>query len=337
MSGQMETTNENQDGQVEIDSWAAAFAALDKKDQEDSQAAADPAVGGGDGGEQGVRPDTDTQGTDGNPGPDNAEDADGAGDAQDAGGLGAATGEDGVENGEPDGDLLGVTDEDIESYRAGLVEEVRDKAIGDVAAEFVKRGIRHTNGRLGATIEDEDICKRDDDGVPHFFNPDTGREFTGDNPRRQAQEWVEDYNKELATAFNQACEKYEAKLLEGEQPGLKVLEFAPKYDKLDPIRKGMLDNVIEDYEITDNSGSVVGYSCDLDKALAMVDRQVAMIQNYAKQNTAAKLTSTGPALDMKNSAGAATKSGEKPDFKSLAEAMEWEQDQLLEKMRKKGN
>lgn len=197
---------------------------------------------------------------------------------------------------------------------------------------MIKRGIRNTNGKLGATIDDEDICKRDSDGIPRFFNPDTGREFTGDNPRRQAQEWVEDYNKELAEVFDKVCNDVASKMMEEEAVSLQVIEFASKYDALDPVRRGMLESIIEDYEVTDDKGDLVGYSIDLDKALAIVERQVGMIRGYASQH-ASKPESTSPALDMPSHAGQGPAG--KPKFNNLAEAMEWEQDQLLSKM--KGN
>ena len=103
------------------------------------------------------------------------------------------------------------------------------------------------------------------------------------------------------------------------------------------IRKGMFDNVIEDYEIHDNTGKLVGYSCDLDKALALVERQITMIQNYAKQHqpqpSQQQQTAHGPALDMKTSSGA-VQTGDRPAPKSLAEAMERLQDAELEKFKR---
>lgn len=98
----------------------------------------------------------------------------------------------------------------------------------------------------------------------------------------------------------------------------------------------MFDNVIEDYEVKDANGNVVGYSCDLDKALALVDRQIAMIQNYAKsrqQTQQPQQQPTGPALDMKTTGGTVDP-GEQAAPKSLAEAMEIIQNKQLEKMRR---
>jgi hypothetical protein len=98
----------------------------------------------------------------------------------------------------------------------------------------------------------------------------------------------------------------------------------------------MLEALIEDYEVYDAAGAHIGYSCDLNTALAQVNKQVASIKASQTPNPAGAPTvvvPTGPALDMPNSGSGV--SGERPEFKSLPEAMEWEQDQQLAKMRKK--
>ena len=327
MDGQTSGTTEAMDSQAQVDPWIAAFAALEPKGEEASadnagddgdQAAADTGAAGG---QQGVS--------------DNDEAADGGASEDDAGGLGSDAGGSDESDGNAFSEMFGITEESLQQFEQELDASIRDQAISEVAQEFIKRGVRNVNGKLGATLDDPDICKRDDDGVPHFYNPETGQEFRGDNPRRQAQEWVDDYNKELARVFNNTCEQYENHLREQEAPKVAVRKFAPKYNKLDDIRRGMLDNVIEDYEIRDNNGDLIGYSCDIDKALAMVERQITMIQNYAKQAQPKQeqQQSSGPALDMKTSSGAIS-SGEQAPPRSLAEAMEREQDKILERMRK---
>lgn len=216
-----------------------------------------------------------------------------------------------------------------------MMADIRERTINDVVQAYIKQGARHVDGKLGATINDPDVCKRDRDGVPRFYNPETGREFTGDNPRRQAQEWVEDYNKELAAAFNRTCAEYSKRLLDQEGGRLAVIEFAPKYKALDPVRRSMFDSIIEDYEVEDGDGNVIGYSCDLDKALAAVNRQVSVIKSrFANQQTAPKAAPSGPVLDTPNSAGSKPGESNKPEFKSLAEAMEWEQDQIIARRKK---
>lgn len=331
MDGQTSGTNENLENQVEVDPWVAAFAALEPKSEEGSE---EPAGSGADG-DNGSGPDSAELG--GNRIPGGAEGDDGIGSEASAGGLGDLPGEGDRENETAFGDVESVTNEDIAKYEQDLDEEIEKRVINEVAEQFVKRGIRNRNGVLGATLDDSDICKRDEDGVPHFFNPETGQEFRGDNPRRQAQEWVDDYNKELARVYNNTCEQYKSHLKKEAAPQLAVVKFKPKYDKLDDIRRGMFDNVIEDYEIYDNNGKLVGYSCDLDKALALVERQITMIQNYAKQHqpqpSQPRQAAHGPALDMKTSSGA-VQSGGRPAPKSLAEAMERLQDAELDKIRR---
>lgn len=311
--------------QVEVDPWTAAFEALNKRQEGNS--------GEDDHTETTVESENNTRELDGNGvGSDNADGIDDQnmegvdGGQDDTGDLPSG------QSGDSDS-VLAIDDEEISRYRESIHDEIRDRVIGEIADEFVKRNILNNNGKLGASLDNPLICKYDDDKMPHFYNPETGREFTGDNPRRQAQEWCEDYNREVAKAFNNACRQYEEQLMEQEEPSIRVLEFASKYDKLDPIRQRMFDNVVENYEIEDDDGNVIGYTCDLDMALSLVDKNVRTIQEYAMENKAKVNEKTGPELDMKNSSGAVQSTG-KPEFKSVAEAMEWQQDQLLESMRK---
>ena len=316
---------ENKDQQASADPWAAAFAALDKEEKGTAETApVPPAQPDGDDG-------ADSKGDDLGEGAAGSEGPDGNEPAADAGGPGDLGGADGGSDAGAYEDLFRFSEEEIKDYKDTLQKNIEQQTLRDVAQAYISKGARNTNGRLGATIDDADICKRDRDGVPRFYNPETGREFTGDNPRRQAQEWVDDYNRQLAQQFNQTCRGYAAKLMEEQGVGLKVIEFAPKYEKLDPVRKAMFESIIEDYEIHDKDGDLVGYSCDLDKALAAVNRQVKTMQSrFHKQEQAAP---SGPVLDTKSTS--APGSDKVPEFKSLAEAMEWQQTQLLNKRKAK--
>ena len=239
---------ENLENQTQVDPWEAAFAALDQRLQGNPETIASTGESNENGSGAGAG---DTDGQQGLS--DQADGGNGSVDQGDLGGFDSDSGGIGDEDFQPGEDLFsGVGVEDIEKYRSELEERVRNQAIDEIAKEFVKRGIRNNKGILGATMDDKDICKRDEDGVPHFYNPETGQEFRGDNPRRQAQEWVDDYNKELARVFNNACADYEKHLMDEAAPSLAVIEFAPKYKKLDDIRRGMFDDVISDYEVKDS-------------------------------------------------------------------------------------
>lgn len=316
---------ENKNQQDPIDPWAQAFAALDAEEKGDSETTpAQPAQPVDDNGED---PKADDLGGSAAA----AESGDGNEPSPDAGGPSDFGGADGGSDARAYEDLFRFSEEEIKDYKDSLQKSIEQQTLRDVAQAYIGKGARNTNGRLGATINDADICKRDRDGVPRFYNPETGREFSGDNPRRQAQEWVDDYNRQLAAQFNETCRSYAAKLMEEQGVGLKVIEFAPKYEKLDPVRKAMFESIIEDYEIHDKDGDLVGYSCDLDKALAAVNRQVKTMQSrFHKQEPAAP---SGPVLDTKSTS--APGSDKMPEFKSLAEAMEWQQTQLLNKRKAK--
>ena len=321
MAGNTEEEMAAQMEQAPSDPWAAAFAALDQADEV-------PAEGAAGGAGDGDVPDTAE--------PDEGEGAaapeagDGGSSEDVAGGPGDTGGADGGEDEDLDWIGVDLTEDEIKQQRESFLDDIRERTITDVTKAYIKQGVRNTNGRLGATLNDPDICKRDRDGVPRFYNPETGREFTGDNPRRQAQEWVDDYNRELADAFNRTCTDYSKKLMDKEGGRLAIIEFAPKYKQLDPVRRSMFESIIEDYEVTDDSGNIVAYSCDLDKALAAVNRQVKVIQErFANQQRKAPAAPTGPVLDTPSTGSQPADGSGKPQFKSLAEAMEWEQDQLL--------
>ena len=327
MAGQIQETSEDKVEQVPTDPWAMAFAAIGKEDEAAAEAASDT---GGHGDEV---PMSDTDKADDGEGATSPEQDDGSGAAMPVGGPGDLGGIDSQEDEGLDWDGIDLSEKEIEDYRKSFENDIRERTITDVAQAYIKEGARHQGNQLGASINDPDVCKRDRDGVPRFYNPETGREFTGDNPRRQAQEWVDDYNKELANAFNKTCQDYAQKLMDQEGGRLAIIEFAPKYKSLDPVRRSMFESIIEDYEVTDNQGNVVAYSCDLDKALAAVNRQVRVIQQrFSKQQAAAKPEPSGPALDIP-STGGGKQGNAKPQFKSIEEAMEWEQDQILARMR----
>lgn len=321
---ELQQGTEDQGTQSEVDPWAAAFAALDKKNAENSEA--DANVNGSTNGQAA------SQTNDGEVS-DNAQAGDGEGLQEESGGSDNSDGDASAQSQADYSDEYAVSEEEIEDYKSQLTEDIEDRTINDVAAAYIKQGVFHDNGRLGASIDMPAICKKDKDGVPHFFNPETRREFTGDNPRKQAQEWVDEYNKDLAEAFNATCTEYSQKLLSENDASLKVFEFADKYNKLDPARQAMFDSIVENYEITDDDGDVIGYSCDLDKALTIVNNQVSIIQSRFGKRQDGESNSSGPALDMPNASTSQNDGSTRPQINSLQDAMLYQQNKLLEKQR----
>ncbi len=190
--------------------------------------------------------------------------------------------------------------------------------------------IRQSNGQLGATINDPDIYRVDPQtGAAAFYNPDTGKPFTGDNPRAQAKQWVDAYNEELRDTFNRLAGQRQQEIQQEMAPVIELLKFTPKYEKLDPVRQQMFDALIEGYEVYDKAGEHIGYSVDLEQVLTTVNKQVAAVQ--ASRQTPPPQP-TGPALDMPTMDSPAGSSG-KP-INSIADAMEALQDQQLSKLKK---
>ena len=229
----------------------------------------------------------------------------------------------------------GTVEETIKQYTS----EIEERAISEVAQMFLDRVddqgrklIRQNNGLLGATINDPDIYRVDPNtGVATFYNPDTQRPFSGDNPRAQAKAWVEAYNEDLRDTFNRVAEQRSQELSKEAAPVIELLRFTPTYEKLDPVRKQMFDALIEGYEVYDSENNHIGYSVDLNAALNQVNRQVAALQ--ANRERIQQKPPTGPAVDMPVSGSGNASMGK--EIKSIAEAMEALQDAQLEKLNKR--
>lgn len=328
MNGIDEKLDAKKDEAPAIDSWEAAFAALEqrnKKEPEETPAGRD---GQPDAGES--RQAEGTSGSDAEPVVEGQSD-DAQLDGTDAGGSGAADGAAGETVSEFD-----YSAEEVNETISSIESSIEDQAVSDVANAMKASGkIRVTrDGKLGASINDPDIYTKDEDGVPTYINPETGRPFTGDNPRAQAKQWVDDYNAELEQAFNKIAKQRIDELKKENEPIVHTLKFAETYKKLNDVQRDMLDSLIEDYEVKDEDGNAIGYSCDLDKALAQVNRQIAKLTERGKalHPKQEKPAPTEPSLDMPQSTGSSE--NKPPQFKSLAEAMSWSQDQMLKKGRK---
>lgn len=325
MNGIDEKLDAKKDEAPAIDSWEAAFAALEQRNKKESEETPADRDGQPDAGESGQA--EGTSGSDAEPMAQGQSD-DAQLDDTDAGGSSAVDGAAGETVSEFD-----YSAEEVNETISSIESSIEDQAVSDVANAMKASGkIRVTrDGKLGASINDPDIYTKDEDGVPTYINPETGRPFTGDNPRAQAKQWVDDYNAELEQAFNKIAKQRIDELKKENEPIVRTLKFAETYKKLNDVQRDMLDSLIEDCEVKDEEGNAIGYSCDLDKALAQVNRQIAKLTERGKalHPKQEKPAPTEPALDMPQSTGSSE--NKPPQFKSLAEAMSWSQDQMLKK------
>ena len=323
MNGIDEKLDAKKDEAPAIDSWEAAFAALEQRNKKEPEETPADRDGQPDAGEPGQA--EDTSGSDAEPMAQGQSD-DAQLDGTDTGGSSAVDGAAGETVSEFD-----YSAEEVNETISSIESSIEDQAVSDVANAMKASGkIRVTrDGKLGASINDPDIYTNDEDGVPTYINPETGRPFTGDNPRAQAKQWVDDYNAELEQAFNKIAKQRIDELKKENEPIVRTLKFAETYKKLNDVQRDMLDSLIEDYEVRDEDGNAIGYSCDLDKALAQVNRQISKLTERGKalHHKQEKPARTEPALDMPQSTGSSE--NKPPQFKSLAEAMAWSQDQQL--------
>lgn len=323
MNGIDEKLDAKKDETPAIDSWEAAFAALEQRNKKEPEETPANRDGQPDAGESGQA--EGTSGSDAEPVAEGQSD-DAQLDGTDVGGGSAADGAAGETVSEFD-----FSAEEVNETISSIESSIEDQAVSDVANAMKASGkIRVTrDGKLGASINDPDIYTKDEDGVPTYINPETGRPFTGDNPRAQAKQWVDDYNAELEQAFNKIAKQRIDELKKENEPIVRTLKFAETYKKLNDVQRDMLDSLIEDYEVKDEDGNAIGYSCDLDKALDQVNRQISKLTERGKalHPKQEKPAPTEPALDMPQSTGSSE--NKPPQFKSLAEAMEWSQNQQL--------
>lgn len=328
MNGIDEKLDAKKDEAPAIDSWEAAFAALEQRNKKEPEETPADRDGQSDAGESGQA--EGISGSDAEPMAEGQSD-DAQLDDTNAGGSGAADGAAGETVSEFD-----YSAEEVNETISSIESSIEDQAVSDVANAMKASGkIRVTrDGKLGASINDPDIYTKDEDGVPTYINPETGRPFTGDNPRAQAKQWVDDYNAELEQAFNKIAKQRIDELKKENEPIVRTLKFAETYKKLNDVQRDMLDSLIEDYEVKDEDGNAIGYSCDLDKALAQVNRQISKLTERGKalHPKQEKPAPTEPTLDMPQSTGSSE--NKPPQFKSLEEAMSWSQDQMLKKGRK---
>lgn len=321
--------NPNQDAPV--DPWAEAFAAVEREKQEN--APGDVVDSAGDGQAEPARPD--------------APSAEGLGASEEGqpaqGDLDVGTGDGGGEPAlvsEVDSDnSSGYSEDEINAQIEGWESSIQEQAIQEVAQAMLEKGVKNTNGVLGASINDPDIRKVNADGTVSYYNPETGNQFTGDNPKSQARQWVNEYNDDLKETFNKVVSKRMGQLQETIRPQVEFAKFIPTYEKLDPIRREMFESIVEDYEVRDTQGQHIGYSIDLNIALKQVNRQIERIQasqahtsGGASSESLVPPAPSSPAADMP--AGAGSQSSPRVP-KSQAEAMEMEQDKILAQLRAK--
>lgn len=176
-----------------------------------------------------------------------------------------------------------------------IVDQLNKQAVAQARRQFQKDGIRE--------FTMDDVYERTQDGRVIYHNPDDpNRPFSS---RMEAQQWIDSFNKQVQTALIQTATQIRDKNAKAAMPALKLLQFAPVYDVMDPAIREVFDDLISDYEVKNRAGKVVGYNCDLEKMAMKASRLAKKYNNSPrKQSTNAKIgkqkARKSPALDAKS-------------------------------------
>lgn len=196
-----------------------------------------------------------------------------------------------------------------------VATEITRASRQQAAKEFADNGIRHFTMK--------DLYRRDDSGNVTFVNPDDrSRPFSS---RMEAQQWIDSINKEIDNEMRKRSVEISKGIQKAAAPALRLLKFAPTYDAMPDETKRMFDDLIEDYEVKNSKGKVVGYNCDLDKMARKAER-IAAKYNHTSQSRddSGKVRKSGPrkspALDTRtHGTSSGSKGNDEP--KTMEEAM----------------
>lgn len=196
-----------------------------------------------------------------------------------------------------------------------IVDQLNRNAVAQARQQFKKDGIRE--------FTMDDVYERQQDGRVVYRNPDDpSRPFAN---RMEAQQWIDSFNRQVQTALVQTAAQIRDKNARAAMPALRLLQFAPVYDVMDPAIREVFDDLISDYEIKNRAGKVVGYSCDLERMAMKASRLAKKYNNSPRSGgNNGKVRKSGPqkspALDARTHGTAAGSKGD-GEPKTMEEAM----------------
>ena len=145
---------------------------------------------------------------------------------------------------------------DIQDVRQNLIKNIQQEAIRNVTKQFQDKGIQKYN--IGMLYDKDSTT-----GNVTFFNPDNERQPF--QTRSEAQTWIDSMNGQIDNEFRNMVMQEQRRLLETNQPRLRLLEFVPTYNTMNEQERAVFEDLIEPYAISDNGG-VIGFNCDLNTA-----------------------------------------------------------------------
>lgn len=206
----------------------------------------------------------------------------------------------------------GMQSIDYNAYAREMIDDVGTEASRAVLKEFHDQGIQKFNTQM--------LYQRDDEtGEVTFVNPESPS-----NPfksRTEAQAWCDSINADIDAEFKRMVSQKKQEIVEGIAPSLRLLQFAPTFERMSPLEQEIFDDIIEGYEVYNDRNEIIGYSIDLNsaakRALTFAAKYGGNIQPQQEQQR----RNSGPAVDMKSSSSSAQGKEDMKEPATLEEAM----------------
>lgn len=166
----------------------------------------------------------------------------------------------------------GYAGADYQALQDQLIAEVNQAAMRQAVAEYQRDGIR--------PITMNDLYQRDQStGRVTYINPDdSSRPFSS---RMEAQQWIDSFNSQLRQEIQARARAVSRELSEQMAPARRLLAFAPTFDAMDAQTREVFDDLVEGFEVRNQQGDVVGYTCDLNR---MAERARRMAEKYGRKS-----------------------------------------------------
>ena len=160
---------------------------------------------------------------------------------------------------------------DYQALQDQLTAEVNRAAMQQAVAEYQRDGIR--------PITMNDLYQRDQStGRVTYINPDdSSRPFSS---RMEAQQWIDSFNSQLRQEIQTRARAVSRELSKQMAPARRLLAFAPTFDAMDAQTREVFDDLVEGFEVRNQQGDVVGYTCDLNR---MAERARRMAEKYGRK------------------------------------------------------
>lgn len=221
----------------------------------------------------------------------------------------------------------GYAGADYQALQDQLTAEVNRAAIQQAVAEYQRDGIR--------PITMNDLYQRDQStGRVTYINPDdSSRPFSS---RMEAQQWIDSFNSQLRQEIQTRARAVSRELSKQMAPARRLLAFAPTFDAMDAQTREVFDDLVEGFEVRNQQGDVVGYTCDLNR---MAERARRMAEKYGRKSggtgggAARREEQRKPAEDLRSHGSAAARRKDpNREPKDLNEAFE-----IMRERRRAGN